>query len=66
MPVGVSQPHPGPGNLPGMCGRYASTASPSQLADEFDVDDILDGLPGPDYNVAPTVAVQAGLARLGS
>ncbi len=47
-----------------MCGRYASTASPSQLAQEFDVDEILDGLPGPDYNVAPTVAVPAVLERV--
>ena len=47
-----------------MCGRYASTASPRQLAEEFDVDDILDGLPGPDYNVAPTVAVPAVFERV--
>ena len=46
-----------------MCGRYASTASPGQLAQEFDVDDILDGLPGPDYNVAPTVPVPAVYER---
>ena len=46
-----------------MCGRYASSASPTQLAEEFDVDDILDGLPGPDYNVAPTVAVPAVFER---
>ncbi len=47
-----------------MCGRYASTASPRQLAEEFDVDDVLDGLPGPDYNVAPTVAVPAVFERV--
>ena len=47
-----------------MCGRYASTASPAQLAEEFDVDDILDGLPGPDYNVAPTVPVPAVFERV--
>jgi putative SOS response-associated peptidase YedK len=47
-----------------MCGRYASTASPAQLAAEFDVDDILDGLPGPDYNVAPTVVVPAVFERV--
>jgi len=46
-----------------MCGRYASTASPAQLAEEFEVDDILDALPGPDYNVAPTVAVPAVFER---
>lgn len=47
-----------------MCGRYASTASPTQLAEEFEVDDIFDDLPGPDYNVAPTVAVPAVFERL--
>lgn len=46
-----------------MCGRYASTASPAQLAQEFDVDDLFDDLPGPDYNVAPTVAVPAVFER---
>ncbi len=42
-----------------MCGRYASTTSFDELVDEFDIDDLFDGLPGPDYNVAPTVAVPA-------
>ncbi len=46
-----------------MCGRYASTASPAQLASEFEVDDVLDDLPGPDYNVAPTVRVPAVYER---
>lgn len=46
-----------------MCGRYASSATPQELADEFEVDEILGGLPGPDYNVAPTVAVPAVLER---
>jgi putative SOS response-associated peptidase YedK len=46
-----------------MCGRYASTASPAQLAQEFEVDDLFDDLPGPDYNVAPTVAVPAVFER---
>ena len=46
-----------------MCGRYASTASPTQLAREFEVDDLFDDLPGPDYNVAPTVAVPAVFER---
>ena len=30
---------------------------------EFEVDDLFDGLPGPDYNVAPTVAVPAIFER---
>ena len=46
-----------------MCGRYASSASPAQLAEEFEVDDVFDDLPGPDYNVAPTVAVPAVFER---
>src|SRR5215210_1269440 len=46
-----------------MCGRYASSASANVLRIEFDVDDVFDGLPGPDYNVAPTVAVPAVFER---
>ena len=30
---------------------------------DFQVDDLFDGLPGPDYNVAPTVAVPAIFER---
>ena len=30
---------------------------------EFEIDDEFDGLPGPDYNVAPTVAVPAIFER---
>ena len=36
---------------------------PADLMDEFDIDDELDGLPAPDYNVAPTVAVPAIFER---
>src|SRR6476659_10229752 len=46
-----------------MCGRYASSASPQDLMEEFEVDDLFDGLPGPDYNVAPTVQVPAIFER---
>lgn len=46
-----------------MCGRYAVSARPERLADQFDVVDIFDHLPEPDYNVAPTVAVPAVLER---
>jgi putative SOS response-associated peptidase YedK len=46
-----------------MCGRYASSASPGRLAREFEVDDVFGGLPGPDFNVAPTVAVPAVYER---
>ena len=49
--------------LKSMCGRYASSASPQDLMEEFEVDDLFDGLPGPDYNVAPTVAVPAVFER---
>jgi putative SOS response-associated peptidase YedK len=46
-----------------MCGRYASSASPQDLMEEFEVDDLFEGLPGPDYNVAPTVQVPAIFER---
>src|SRR3954468_8986503 len=56
-------PTPPHGERSTMCGRYASSASPTRLAEEFEVDDIFEGLPGPDYNVAPTVAVPAVFER---
>lgn len=46
-----------------MCGRYAASANPQELVEEFEIDDVFAGLPGPDYNVAPTVAVPAVLER---
>jgi putative SOS response-associated peptidase YedK len=46
-----------------VCGRYAVSARPERLADQFDVVDIFEGLPEPDYNVAPTVTVPAVLER---
>ena len=46
-----------------MCGRYSSSTPPSQLVAEFAVDDLFEGLPEPDYNVAPTVAVPAVFER---
>jgi putative SOS response-associated peptidase YedK len=46
-----------------MCGRYASSSRPETLVQEFDIDEILGELPGPDFNVAPTVAVPAVLER---
>jgi putative SOS response-associated peptidase YedK len=46
-----------------MCGRYAVSADPDELAKEYDIDDLYAGLPGPDYNVAPTVAVPAVFER---
>lgn len=46
-----------------MCGRYAASADPRELVEEFEVDEVFAGLPGPDFNVAPTVAVTAVLER---
>jgi putative SOS response-associated peptidase YedK len=46
-----------------MCGRYATWTSTDDLVAEFDIDDVLGDLPGPDYNVAPTVSVPAVLER---
>ena len=46
-----------------MCGRYASTKSSGELVEEFDIDEIVGVLPGPDYNVAPTAEVPAVLER---
>ncbi|WP_139980787.1 SOS response-associated peptidase [Nocardioides litoris] len=48
-----------------MCGRYASTRRPDDLAEEFDVLEtrLEEDPPGPDWNVAPTKAVYAVLER---
>jgi putative SOS response-associated peptidase YedK len=46
-----------------VCGRYAVSARPERLADQFDVIDIFDHLPEPDYNVAPTATVPAVFER---
>jgi len=46
-----------------MCGRYASSANPDELVEEFEIDEVFPGLPGPDFNVAPTVQVAAVLER---
>ncbi len=48
-----------------MCGRYASSRSPDDLAEEFEVvDPRLDKVLPPDYNVAPTKEVYAVLDRV--
>ncbi len=49
--------------MAGMCGRYAATADPDQLVEEYEVDEVTGELPGPSWNVAPTVAVPAVLER---
>ncbi|MET0695453.1 MAG: SOS response-associated peptidase [Propionibacteriaceae bacterium] len=46
-----------------MCGRYAASANPEELVEEFEIDEVFAGVPGPDFNVAPTVAVPAVLER---
>lgn len=47
-----------------MCGRYASSRSPEDLAEEFEVvDPRLDHALPPDYNVAPTKEVYAVMER---
>lgn len=47
-----------------MCGRYASTKDPAQLAAEFDAIDATEGhAPRADYNVAPTKPVLTVVQR---
>ncbi|HET9648530.1 MAG TPA: SOS response-associated peptidase [Microlunatus sp.] len=46
-----------------MCGRYALSADPDELVREYDIAEVFAGLPGPDYNVAPTATVPAVLER---
>lgn len=46
-----------------MCGRYASTRAPADLADEFQAVDATDGAAEPDYNVAPTADIVTVVQR---
>lgn len=49
-----------------MCGRYAATANPDELVEEFDitfVDEGMDEVCAPRYNVAPTDRVPAVVER---
>lgn len=46
-----------------MCGRYASSANPDELIEEFEIDEVDGELPPPSYNVAPTDRVAAVLER---
>lgn len=50
-----------------MCGRYASARSVDDIAGAFGIaaDDVDDGLPAADWNVAPTKTVPAVLVRDG-
>lgn len=50
-----------------MCGRYAATASPDELVEEFDISFIAPEMPvvcAPRYNIAPTQDVPAVLERV--
>src|SRR4029453_11463425 len=51
--------------LEAMCGRYATSASPQDLMEELEVDDLFEGLPGPVYNVAPAGGLPAEFERRG-
>ncbi|NPC96121.1 SOS response-associated peptidase [Nocardioides sp. zg-DK7169] len=47
-----------------MCGRYASSRSPEELVEEFDVaETMIEAALEPDYNVAPTKEVYAVVER---
>ncbi|NHB85960.1 SOS response-associated peptidase [Tessaracoccus sp. HDW20] len=49
-----------------MCGRYAATANPDELVEEFEisfVDDGMDEVCAPRYNIAPTDTVPAVVER---
>lgn len=46
-----------------MCGRYASSANPDELIEEFEIDEVDGELPPASYNVAPTDPVPVVLER---
>ncbi len=47
-----------------MCGRYAASADPDQLVEEFEVEDDETGGLEPDWNVAPTKAAPVVVQRV--
>ncbi|MVA76077.1 SOS response-associated peptidase [Auraticoccus sp. F435] len=47
-----------------MCGRYAATANPDELVEEYEVDEVTGAWGGPSWNVAPTDPVPAVLERV--
>lgn len=48
-----------------MCGRYAASANPDELVEEFEIEsDQTGGALRPDYNVAPTVVAPVVLSRV--
>ena len=57
------QPTVGCDYLGGMCGRYASSASVDELVEEFHIEDVLPGIPGASWNVAPTDVVRTVVER---
>jgi putative SOS response-associated peptidase YedK len=44
-----------------MCGRFASTSSAEDLVAFFEVDEVVEPLPEPSYNIAPTMPIAAVL-----
>ncbi len=46
-----------------MCGRYASSTSIEDLVEEFDIAEVLPGVPEASWNVAPTQLVRAVVDR---
>lgn len=42
-----------------MCGRFAATSSAEDLVEFFEIDEIVEPLPGPRYNIAPTMPIAA-------
>lgn len=46
-----------------MCGRYAATANPDELVEEFEIDEITGEIPAASWNVAPTDQVPVVVER---
>lgn len=48
-----------------MCGRFAASSSVEDLVEFFEIDEVVEPLPAPSYNVAPTSPIAAVLAQVG-
>lgn len=48
-----------------MCGRFAASSSTEDLVEFFEIDDVVEPLPPPSYNIAPTSSIAAVFTSAG-
>lgn len=48
-----------------MCGRFAASSSAEDLVEFFEIDEVVEPLPAPSYNIAPTSSIAAVFTSVG-